>query len=158
MKINKIVIASLFLILQTTVAFTMEKSSASTQYHFVKDEIPAINYCSITCKQGEKNVGFVNIIENKLATLEAFAQRQGIGSQLFITALEYIKQKGYERVSWNATTSSREFYKKFGARELSLNKEYFPLIPMEFDFKRDGNPKENRRLDLLKKGESHENK
>ena len=49
----------------------------------------------------------------RMAVLKDFRQL-GIGSQLLITALEYAKKSGFERIYLHAQTQVIDFYRQFG--------------------------------------------
>ena len=82
---------------------------------------------------------------------------KGIGSLLFIQALNNLKEDGCKCVQWESRSTAIEFYKKFGAVS---NAEEYPLFSqwgivdpnmMKFDFRRHGDPAENLKRNSIQK-------
>lgn len=134
----------------------MEKESAKQAITYAKFAYNDLLY--IFCKRGFAELGKIQCLENEILYLKVHEERSGIGSELCIRALQHIQAQGYERAFWSAAGTSPEFYKKLGARIIEQKSKNNFLPIMEFDFKRDGDPRNNRNNHLKIKVQNHENK
>lgn len=72
-------------------------------------------------------------------------QNKGLGSQLFLMALDDARTKNMQNVEWSSTRKALNFYKRFGANIITtpLTMANSLSLRMKFVFDQDGDPKEN---------------
>lgn len=135
---------------------TTSQEKHATKYA-INEKKDSMNLRYVYAIRQDQKIGHISFYNNgkrgyiKSITVDTPFGGRGIGSELFLQALEYLQQtKKCVKIRWQ-TENATPFFSRFGARIEDAKKRTDDQTPMIFEFATDGNPRNNLKKYLKNK-------